>query len=193
MVLGYILLPTMLFAFISLMTITLDSIFYGQIDPTKSTIAEVCQLNSSNPVNSIYCIIAQNASSTAPNNITGCALSSGQMFSNITQIQPTGVIGSILFGSTVYVYNGQFIQGILTPLLQMLLFIVLFYYLSESVLNTFEDLLTIFGITSTGNNTYRGLRNTMQSSAKVSLQAFKLGGSALKSGISKLNNLRNLK
>jgi type IV secretion system protein VirB6 len=160
LVFGYLIYPALLFAFMSIMLATFDSIYYGiKVPAGQSTanIKDLCQ-----DVESIYCAIMPDIATDindpckmspgyfANKNITvmGSVISQAASIGveSATQMKDTGrsiVIDDKSLFNTYSVYSDSGWQRIWKPLLKLLLFAFLFYLFMGSVSEFMSALLQI--------------------------------------------------
>ncbi len=159
MLLGYIMFPALIFTFVALMISTFDSIFYGQVmekcaDSTQCTIQEICGINGEThkqQSKSLYCQFAGLAlqqNTEYANNPTMCGMRAGHFVNVLTEMHgiPPKPWPSIFH---LYRMTNDALEALLQPLLKMMLFTILFYYLISAVLNFIEALLGVYGISGT--------------------------------------------
>jgi type IV secretion system protein VirB6 len=157
MLIGYTIYPAMIFSFIALMTATFDSIFYGQI-PSKNkacleskncTFEDICG-NSKSDNNSIYCTITRAVKDAKdldddfrPNM---CELKTSEIFDSITESYDIKAAGLTWYSITAL--KDSMFEDIFIGIGKMLLFTILFYNMTNSIISFFETLLQVYGIGS---------------------------------------------
>ena len=130
MILGYVLYPALLFAFVALMLATFDSVYYGDLnlqgkkDPVFSDITEACKNTES-----IFCLTYSSVKNDP------CESSIGFINGTLTRSVDTFIFGRWTF------FVEQFADPYMIAMLQLMLFAFLFYLFMGSV-TSFLALLT---------------------------------------------------
>lgn len=173
MVMGYVLLPGLLFAFVSIMLATFDSIYYGDIDvsalsqtqtdPNTTQIEAMCL-----GVKSIYCSIAG-----ANNWLNTCGMSIGAIVNNLTaSFNVPGLFKVIYFKTFGTVWE---------EMLKLLLFAFLFYLFLDKV----ADFMAILvGVKDLGGMS-KGIGALAAGPKLLAQGGLKLGGAAAGKAASK--------
>lgn len=152
MLLGYVLYPAMIFSFIALMTTTFDSIFYGQptnigcLQTHDCSMIDICG-NSKSDNSSIYCTIIRavsNERTTTPVGTNMCNVNSGTILNALTQTYDIKLIGITIFSITAL--KDILFEDVFIGIAKMMLFIILFYNMTNSIISFFETLLQVYGI-----------------------------------------------
>gem|GEM_PF-6160375 len=174
MLIGYTLYPAMIFSFIALMTATFDSIFYGQVPSdnksclqSKScTVEQICGSSKSDN-SSIYCTIIRSVQDTSTKSVEPnmCNVKSGTILSSMTQSYEIKLLGLTIFSVTAL--KDILFEDVFIGIAKMLLFVILFYNMTNSIISFFETLLQIYGI-----------GNLAPSYGQVGRKLFSLAGSA---------------
>lgn len=163
--LGYVLAPGILFAFIALMLATFDSIFYGFDQGKLTDMAQKCQQDpignaaickqiqensivaACDGVTSVYCSLVSTNSSiwakggqAATVNQGTCQLLNGTIISNTTESFSIPLLG------TFTVLKSTAISTFLPAITKMALFAVLFYFFSQSVIPFVSAIVGIQGL-----------------------------------------------
>jgi type IV secretion system protein VirB6 len=144
---GYIIYPALGLAFISLMIVTFDSIFYGKpvnnncTKTANCTIKDICGVSLSDN-NSLYCVMALRLNDAKIKNASAnfCSVRDGKI-TNLFASED--LITSFKNNTKVY-----FWQNALAPLAKMVLFAILFHKMMRAVLTFFETMLSVYGISS---------------------------------------------
>lgn len=152
MLLGYILYPAMIFSFIALMTTTFDSIFYGQpinvgcLQTHNCSMSDICGTSKSDN-SSIYCTIIRAVSTertTTPVTTSMCNVSSGTILNALTQNYEIKLLGMTIFNVTAL--KDILFDDVFIGIAKMMLFVILFYNMTNSIISFFETLLQVYGI-----------------------------------------------
>jgi type IV secretion system protein VirB6 len=124
MIIGYILYPTLLFSFLSLMLVTFDAIYFGKmnLDSNNSkqpfNILEACE-----GVDSIYCTTAKAV------NANPCDISIGTISERLTEKHDLGPFGK-------YTRLKPYLVDVYLPeMMKLMLFVVLFYFFHGAVVS----------------------------------------------------------
>ena len=153
MLLGYILYPAMIFSFVALMTTTFDAIFYGQV-PTANkgclatnscTITDICGTSKSDN-SSIYCTIIRAVSANTNETVSAnmCNVSSGTILESLTQTYDIKLLGVVILSWQAL--KDILFEDVFIGIAKMLLFVILFYNMINSIVGFFEALLQVYGI-----------------------------------------------
>jgi len=157
MLLGYILYPALLFSFLGIMIVTFDAIFYGQpknpqcIKDVNCSIVDICGTSQSDN-SSIYCAITSAVNNptilnhSSNNSIAAnmCSLTTSQIFNALFVSMSFDPIAGISF--PFYMIKIIIFPKLLLGIIKMVFFIVLFIYMIKTIMEFFETLLQIHGI-----------------------------------------------
>lgn len=180
MIIGYVLYPALTFTFLALMISTFDAIFYGQmkdrtcLDTSSCKVGDICSSDN----NSIYCNIVKAVyKGQDPTNVdpTLCTLTHGKLLNSFTQDYDIKFLGITIF--TTQSVTEESFWGVFTGVLKMMLFAIIFYHLTNSVLQFIESLLSIFGLSSQSRDFVSDIKNTAQKGAELTLTATTGGAS----------------
>ena len=174
-ILGYILYPAILFAFLAIMLATMDRIYYGDLnDVDLSGTNEFNISQACNGVDSIYCATMGNLIAKSGD---ACDLSPGSLAKQFVELKKIDY-----FGNVVGLAPG-FANKILIPLLKMMFFALLFYFFMNSVAMFVASLLSILNVSDYAMGSIN-LANVASSAAKAGA-AVASGGASLASNIGK--------
>lgn len=136
-ILGYLIYPALLFAFLALMLATIDSIYYGNLDTTTQTtaggpvnIATACQ-----DISSVYCVTIGALGSTT--SLDACDSSLGSVAETVVTTTDVDYVGEM---NTL---TDSYSTDILLPLVEIMLFAFLFYLFMDSVSGFMSVLLGV--------------------------------------------------
>lgn len=140
MILGYMLYPALLFAFVSLMFATFDAVFYGNLNipspaPAIINLKTACD-NKGSPVDSIYCV------NMAPDYKDPCTNSTAKLTDDIIESKPITGLGDV---KTV---SDDYANKIWSPVLRLMLFSLLFYLFLGSITEFMAVLVGVQGMGS---------------------------------------------
>lgn len=142
MLIGYVLYPAMLFAFVALMLATFDSVFYGEKPKSGEDMTTYCQRPEQN---SVYCTTAKVLPKDAANKpVNSCSVSLGQIGNTFTSTLNLGPLGKVT------IIKGDIADQFLQPMIQLMLFAFLFYLFMNSI-TSFMAILT--GVQNLGDVT----------------------------------------
>ncbi|MFI4983575.1 MAG: type IV secretion system protein [Rickettsiales bacterium] len=146
MLLGYILLPGLLFAFITLMLSTFDAIYYGSMSLSSLKLNDTGALNQLSTIcqgsNSMFCTVSSLYSVGGTNFVNPCTTA----VSNLT----TSFIAYLDIGglfSVPYLINTA-ANALWLPMLQIMLFAFLFYLFLDKIITFMSQLV---GVKDLGN------------------------------------------
>jgi type IV secretion system protein VirB6 len=175
MLLGYILYPAMVFAFLGLMITTFDSIFYGlpiNTECTQSkncTISDICGTSQSDN-SSIYCIITRAVSDEVSKQSNArvveanmCNVQAGTISKALMTEYDISIGSFTLF--RINTVKFALFPDLFLGIAKMLLFMILFYYMLDATLLFFETLLGIHGIANMTPNYVAGAVKLAKSAA----------------------------
>ena len=164
-ILGYLIYPALLFAFLAIMIATLDKIYYGDLKLPHTNGAPVNLVEACKGVESIYCYTMGNI---VTNSTDACDLSPGFMANKYV------VNRSFSFFGTISSLKESFANGILPLMLKLMLFAILFFMFMNSVTQFFAALL---GINDLGSKAH-GALNAGNALNAVGLGAITIAGKA---------------
>lgn len=155
-IIGYILYPGLLFAFLALMLTIFDSIFYGNIDTSviqgykeKCITSKNCTISNAefnqlcSGVNSLYCAIMQQVQNAQGEiDIQNCSIRAGQITAALTEKINIPLLGTV---TTARSAPASFLLPIVA---KMLLFTVLFYFFMDSIAEFLGTLIGVYGLAS---------------------------------------------
>jgi type IV secretion system protein VirB6 len=159
MMLGYILYPAIIFSFVALMISTFDAIFYGQpynpecLDTSSCSVVDICGLKKDDKGvsiqnDSMYCnIVSAVYKNTDPSKIpdpTMCTVKSGTILNSLTSNYNIELFGITIM--TTRTLSDESFDGIFRTMMQMMLFAILFYQLTNAIISFLETLLGVYGI-----------------------------------------------
>jgi type IV secretion system protein VirB6 len=159
MMLGYILYPAIIFSFVALMISTFDAIFYGQpynpecLDKSNCSVVDICGLKKDDKGvsiqnDSMYCnIVSAVYKNTDPSKIpdpTMCTVKSGTILNSLTSNYNIKLFGITIM--TTRTLSDESFDGIFRTMMQMMLFAILFYQLTNAIISFLETLLGVYGI-----------------------------------------------
>jgi type IV secretion system protein VirB6 len=149
MLLGYIFYPALLLSFIAVMIATFDRVFYGQPinnDCTKTascTIKDICGESLSDN-DSLYCAISGKLDKKITNlEANLCSVRNGQLTSLFNVSGFTDIFTGDYWNKTSDIFS-----VLLSPLVRIVLFAILFHNMMGGITNFFEGLLGVYGISS---------------------------------------------
>lgn len=164
-ILGYILYPALLFAFLAIMFSTFDSLYYGNLNLAAGTstsgstidVSKACQ-----DVDSVYCIAMSDMSITSQSDV--CSLSDASLSAwKTTEKKPLiGRVKSI---------DGPKAKQLLPVVAKLMLFTILFYIFMSSVEQFVAALLSVQSIGSSN----MGSINLMNAGSSVAKAAGQVG------------------
>lgn len=131
-VLGYLIYPALLFAFLAVMLATLDAVYYGFTVPDNS--AGINIQSQCKDVNSIYCVMMR---PLATNSNDACTMSFGYVSKHYVKPENISYIGSF------YKFDKGALTELFEPLLKLMLFSLLFYLFMSAVASFMAALLQI--------------------------------------------------
>jgi type IV secretion system protein VirB6 len=147
MLLGYIFYPALLLSFIAVMIATFDRVFYGQPvnnDCTKTancTIKDICGQSLSEN-DSLYCAISGKLDKKITNlEANLCSVRNGQLTSLFNVSGFTDMFTGDYWNKTSDIFS-----ELLSPLVRIVLFAILFHNMMGGITNFFEGLLGVYGI-----------------------------------------------
>jgi type IV secretion system protein VirB6 len=192
MLIGYTLYPAMIFSFIALMTATFDAVFYGQIPSenksclqTKNCSFEDICGSSKGDNNSIYCTIiraVKNNKGLKHIEPSMCDLNTGDFYTSLTETYKIEIAGLTIYNITAL--KDSIFDDIFIGIGKMLLFIILFYNMTNSIISFFETLLQVYGIGSMAPSygvIGRGMFKAALLQPKLSIMAIKKGYNKIRS------------
>ncbi|MDA0939006.1 MAG: type IV secretion system protein [Proteobacteria bacterium] len=158
MIIGYMLYPALLMAFVALMLSTFDYVFYGDLDLTAhgGDIKAACDGN-----NSMFCK-TYDAASTDP-----CSYSAGGLAAKLTTTLNLGPLGEYT------ILKDEYRKPYFDAVLQLMLFAFLFYLFSESVSSFIAILVGVqdLGGMARGGNALGAIGSGMASAGKFAMSA----------------------
>ena len=168
MLLGYILYPALLFAFLALMLATFDSVFYGFHDPITavSQYGTQCQGKES-----IFCVIYNHLNthySTIPNL---CKLPFGSMASALIDSYTIPFIGKF------YYTTPETIGVLMTAMVKIMLLAALFKFFMETMIGTLAAILGVIDLQD-----YAKGANFIKDVIKIAMKAGKVAASTASKG-----------
>jgi type IV secretion system protein VirB6 len=173
MILGYMLYPALLFAFVSLMFATFDAVFYGNLNiptPTPATVdLKTACTKDGRSVDSIYCINMAERKYVDP-----CTASTAELTTDLIESKKITGLGEI---KTV---SDDYASKIYIPVLRLMLFSLLFYLFLGSIAEFMATLVGVQGLggMASGLPLVGKLVSVAASAAKAG--ASKAGGAAAK-------------
>lgn len=200
MLLGYIIYPGMLFAFLSLMIVTFDTLFYGD-DKAIAPLAKECasnvegcrinyddlcpETNADNP--SVYCAvfkqqIKEHGATDKETKIKRCnALGNGSdgFTASLSSITSAGtyILYKIIGSDTVM--NDKAMEGMFSSMLKLALFALMFYLFLNYVMELIGAITQAYDAAGIS----KGSINIAGIMGRAPAAAASFGGSAIKSGI----------
>ncbi len=165
-ILGYLIYPALLFAFLAIMMATLDAVYYGDFKATSSNGESVNLKIACENVDSIYCYTMQDL---VTNSNDACDLSPGTLANNVITNKDVKFLGS------KSALQPEFVAGIFPLMLKLMLFAFLFYLFMGSVTTFLSVLLGVQDLGSMAKGSINAL-NALGSAAG----AAKSAGSGLK-------------
>lgn len=173
-ILGYMIYPGLMFAFLALMLATIDSIYYGNLDTSSqaSTGAQFTDITTAcDGVSSVYCVTMQNIGVTTSTD--ACDLYDSFSTTLVTQ-SAVDYIGDMNKTSDV------FADAILTPLLEIMLFAFLFFLFMDSISGFMSVLLGVQDIGAAAKGSFNVFNAIGSAGAAVGNLAKKAGGGGKK-------------
>lgn len=139
MMLGYVLYPALLMAFIALMLGTFDAAFYGTLRTDQGiefTAESACKKSDGTNIDSVSCATMRLIGADP------CTVSPTDQSKRITHPEEISLIGEM------DVVNGEVLTSYLNALLRLMLFVVLFYFFMGSVSGFLEILVGVQGLSN---------------------------------------------
>ncbi len=154
-ILGYLIYPALLFAFLAIMLATMDSVYYGDFKGTTKSSGQPINLKTAcDKVDSIYCIAM---SGIVTNSNDACDISPGTVSNKwIIWDQKVSYLGE------KSVLKSEVATKLFNPMLKLMLFAFLFYLFMGAVSQFLASLLTvqdIGGMAKGGVNAFGAIGN----------------------------------
>lgn len=145
-VLGYLIYPALLFAFLAVMLATLDAVYYGFSVPDNSAGVDIqaqCK-----DVSSVYCVMM---GPLATNSNDACTMSFGYVAKYYVTPSNVSQLGAY------YKFDKASLTNLFVPLLKLMLFTLLFYLFMSAVANFMAALLQITDVSGMAGGSINAL------------------------------------
>jgi type IV secretion system protein VirB6 len=169
-ILGYMIYPGLMFAFLALMMATIDSIYYGNLDTTSQAatgdqitdIAAACT-----DITSVYCVTMTAVGVTTSTD--ACDLYDSFSTTLVTQ-------STVDYIGDMNKISDDYADKILTPLLEIMLFAFLFYLFMDAISGFMSVLLGVQDIGAAAKGSFNVFNAIGSAGGAVASLAKKAGG-----------------